>query len=155
MAVPAELVKVIDPDREASLRDAIEALYFGYREFTALPDRILAERGLGRTHHRILYFVCRDPGIATGELLSVLRITKQAAHRPVKDLNAQGLITIATDGQDRRVRRLSPTSAGVELEAQLSQAQMQLLNAAFRDSGEVAELHWRQVMSRLRHGTGH
>jgi len=143
---------VIDPDREASLRDAIEALYFGYREFTALPDRILAERGLGRTHHRILYFVCRDPGIATGELLSVLRITKQAAHRPVRDLDAQGLLTIATDGQDRRVRRLSPTSAGAELEAQLSQAQMQLLNAAFRDSGEVAELHWRQVMSRLRDG---
>lgn len=146
---------MIDPDRETSLRDAIEALYFGYREFTALPDRILAERGLGRTHHRILYFVCRDPGISTGELLSILRITKQAAHRPVKDLEAQGLLTIATDGQDRRVRRLSPTGAGAELEARLSQAQMQLLNAAFRDSGDVAELHWRQVMSRLRDRTKH
>lgn len=144
---------MIDPDRETSLRDAIEALYFGYREFTALPDRILAERGLGRTHHRILYFVCRDPGISTAELLSVLRITKQALHRPVKDLEAQGLLTIATDGQDRRIRRLSPSGAGAELEAQLSQAQMQLLNAAFRDSGEDAELHWRQVMTRLREGT--
>jgi DNA-binding MarR family transcriptional regulator len=153
LAVPAELVKVIDPNREASLREAIEALYFGYREFTALPDRILAERGLGRTHHRILYFVCRDPGISTGELLSVLKITKQAAHRPIKDLETQGLLTIAPDGQDRRVRRLSPTGAGVELEARLSHAQMQLLDAAFRDSGEVAELHWRQVMSRLRDGT--
>jgi DNA-binding MarR family transcriptional regulator len=144
---------VIDSDRERSLRDAIEALYFGYREFTALPDRVLAERGLGRTHHRILYFVCRDPGISTGELLSVLRITKQAAHRPVKDLQAQGLLSIATDGHDRRVRRLAPTGAGVELEARLSQAQMQLLDAVFRDSGEAAELHWRQVMSRLRRGT--
>jgi hypothetical protein len=27
---------------------------------------------------------------------------------------------------------------------------MQLLDAAFRDSGEVAERHWRQVMTRLR-----
>jgi DNA-binding MarR family transcriptional regulator len=148
-----ELVKVIDPDREASLRQAIEALYFGYREFTALPDQILAERGLGRTHHRVLYFVCRTPGISIGELLSVLRITKQAAHRPVKDLEAQGLLTTVTDAQDRRVRRLSPTREGAELEAQLTEAQMQLLDAAFRDSGEVAELHWRQVMTRLRRET--
>ncbi len=144
---------MIDPDRETSLRQAIEDLYFGYREFTALPDEILAVRGLGRTHHRILYFVCRDPGISIGELLSVLRITKQAAHRPVKDLEAQGLIASTTDARDRRVRRLSPTREGVELEAQLTAAQMQLLDAAFRDSGELAELHWRQVMTRLRHET--
>ena len=146
---------MIDPDRETSLRKAIEDLYFGYREFTALPDQILAVRGLGRTHHRILYFVCRDPGISIGELLSVLSITKQAAHRPVKDLEAQGLLTSTTDARDRRVRRLSPTREGVELEAQLTQAQMQLLNAAFRDSGEAAELHWRQVMTRLRDKTNH
>jgi DNA-binding MarR family transcriptional regulator len=153
LAIAAELVKVIDPDRESSLRQAIEDLYFGYRAFTALPDQILAARGLGRTHHRILYFVCRTPEISIGELLSVLRITKQAAHRPVKDLESQGLLAIATDVQDRRVRRLSPTREGAELEAQLSQAQMQLLDAAFRDSGEVAELHWRQVMTRLRRET--
>jgi DNA-binding MarR family transcriptional regulator len=141
---------MIDPDRETALRQAIEDLYFGYREFTELPDQILAERGLGRTHHRILYFVCRDPGTSIGELLAVLGITKQAAHRPVKDLEAQGLLTVAADTQDRRVRRLSPTGTGAELEAQLSHAQMQLLEAAFRDSGGVAEAHWRQVMSRLR-----
>jgi DNA-binding MarR family transcriptional regulator len=77
---------VIDPDREVSLRRAIEELYFGYRAFTALPDKMLAERGLGRTHHRILYFVRRDPGISIGELLAVLEVTKQAIHRPIKDL---------------------------------------------------------------------
>ena len=153
--VATQLVKVIDPDRETSLRQAIEDLYFGYREFTALPDQILAVRGLGRTHHRILYFVCRDPGISIGELLSVLSITKQAAHRPVKDLEAHGLLTSTADARDRRVRRLSPTREGVELEAQLTEAQMQLLNAAFRDSGKAAELHWRQVMTRLRHETDH
>ena len=57
---------MLDPDREASLRRAIEELYFGYRAFTALPDKMLAQRGLGRTHHRILYLVRRDPGVNTG-----------------------------------------------------------------------------------------
>ena len=141
---------MIDPDREIELRRAIEDLYFGYRAFTALPDQILAGRGLGRTHHRVLYFVCRDPGISIGELLGVLAITKQAAHRPIRELHAQGLLTITTPDEDRRVRQLSPTSQGAELEARLSQAQMSLLDAAFRDQGQTAEQHWRQIMQRLR-----
>lgn len=135
-----------------SLRQAIEDLYFGYRAFTALPDAILAERGLGRTHHRLLYFVCRDPGISVGELLAVLRISKQAAHRPLRELERHDLITTATDGRDRRVRRLSPTARGIELEARLSQAQMQLLEDAFSGCGPEAEAVLHQVMTRLRQG---
>lgn len=141
---------MIDQARQASLRDAIEDLYFGYRAFTALPDAILGERGMGRTHHRILYFVCREPGISVGELLAMLRITKQAAHRPVRELERHDLIEIEADIQDRRVRRLSPTEAGRELEAQLSKSQMQLLDATFSGCGPELEQHWRQVMTRLR-----
>lgn len=143
---------MIDQARQASLRQAIEDLYFGYRAFTALPDAILAERGLGRTHHRILYFVCRDPGISVGELLAVLRISKQAAHRPLRELERHDLIATEADGRDRRIRRLSPTASGIELEARLSQSQMQLLEDAFSDCGPEAEGVLHQVMTRLRQG---
>ncbi|RXL39562.1 MarR family transcriptional regulator, partial [Citrobacter sp. AAK_AS5] len=61
---------MIDLKRQAELREAIELLYFSYREFTAGPDRILAERGLSRVHHRILYFVGRSPGIPINALLA-------------------------------------------------------------------------------------
>jgi DNA-binding MarR family transcriptional regulator len=147
------LVKVTDPARENALRQAIEDLYFGYRAFTALPDTILAERGLGRTHHRILYFVCREPGISVGELLAVLSITKQAANRPLRELEQQALVAVAADAQDRRVRRLSPTAGGRKLEAQLSASQMRLLEAAFTDAGPGNEQGWREVMTGLRHGS--
>ena len=140
---------MLDPDREASLRRAIEELYFGYRAFTALPDKMLAQRGLGRTHHRILYFVRRDPGISVGELLAVLEVTKQAIHRPIKDLEERGLLSISGDLQDRRVRRLSVTSEGAELEAALTASQMRLLDRAFRGLSESAEEHWHEVMKRL------
>jgi DNA-binding MarR family transcriptional regulator len=93
---------------------------FGYRAFTPLPDKMLAQRGLGRTHHRVLYFVRRDPGISIGELLAVLEVTKQAIHRPIKDLDERGLLSVAGDLQDRRVRRLSVTPDGTQFEAQLS-----------------------------------
>ena len=146
----AQSVKLIDPERQIALRQAIEDLYFGYRAFTELPDAMLAERSLGRTHHRILYFVCREPGICVGDLLRVLRITKQAAHGPLKELERQNLVLIAVDSLDRRVRRLSPTQGGSELEALLSEAQMLLLEETFRESGPEAERQWREVMTRLR-----
>jgi hypothetical protein len=47
--------------RQRQLQEAIELLYFGYRAFTDRPDRILGQRGLNRVHHRILYFVGRNP----------------------------------------------------------------------------------------------
>lgn len=136
--------------REARLRAAIEDFFYGFRAFTALPDRVLAERGLGRTHHRILYFARSHPGIAMGELLTVLGISKQAAHQPVKELQRQGLVESVRDEQDGRVRRLRATAAGRELEAALSAAQMALLDEAFIAAGPDAERHWRQVMTLLR-----
>lgn len=135
--------------QDDQLRLAIEQLYFGYRAFTALPDAILAERGLGRTHHRILYFVHRSPGLSAGELLAVLAVTKQAVHRPVRELEERGLLRIEADATDRRVRRLTVTEAGAELEAQLTRSQMTLLTEAFTGLDESAIAGWHEVMRRL------
>ncbi|HET8994374.1 MAG TPA: MarR family transcriptional regulator [Rhodococcus sp. (in: high G+C Gram-positive bacteria)] len=140
---------MIDSNREIELRKAIEDFFFGYRAFTALPDRLLAERGLGRTHHRILHFVRRDDGLSIGALLDILDITKQALHRPIKDLESQGLIISAPDATDRRVRRLTVTDEGRALEAELVDAQMRLLDDAFRRAGHGAEASWRAVMELL------
>ncbi len=50
--------------REEELRLAQDLLFFGYRDFTAGADAILAEIGdMGRAHHRVLHFVGRCPGI--------------------------------------------------------------------------------------------
>ena len=75
-----------DLNNEDRLRDAIEHLYFGYREFTAGPDRILEERGLNRVHHRILYFVGRNDRISVNSLLAILAISKQALNVPLRKL---------------------------------------------------------------------
>ena len=138
------------PTDEADLRAAIEDFFFGYRMFTALPDALLADRGLGRTHHRILYFVRRDPGASVGELLAVLGISKQAAHGPLKALERAGLIESAPDPDDRRVRRLRATDDGEALEAELSGLQMRLLSDAFAHAGPDASAGWRAVMADLR-----
>lgn len=142
-------VKMIDSDREIELRNAIEGFYFGFRAFTALPDRMLEERGLSRTHHRILYFVQRDPGIRIGSLIDLLGITKQAAHAPLRQLHHQGLLTSAAAATDQRARELRLTKAGRALEAELTAVQMRVLNDAFGVAGQNAEAGWRGVMAAL------
>ncbi|CAN0574967.1 unnamed protein product, partial [Laminaria digitata] len=59
--------------REEDLRQGIELLFYAYRDFTGEPDAILDKYGLGRAHHRVIYFVGRNPGITITELLEILR----------------------------------------------------------------------------------
>ena len=134
---------------EARLRTAIELLYFGYRAFTAPPDRILEERGLGRVHHRILYFVGRNPHVSVNALLGVLGVSKQALNAPLRQLVEMGLVATETAAHDRRVRQLRLTPAGEALEAQLTGAQMVQLEAAFAQAGAGAEAGWHAVMECL------
>mgnify|MGYP007093084281 CR=1 FL=1 len=48
--------------------DIIELLFFAYRDFVGDADRILAEYGFGRAHHRVLHFVNRNPGLTIAAL---------------------------------------------------------------------------------------
>lgn len=138
------------PDmREAALRLAIEQFYFGYRAFTVQPDRILAQRGLGRVHHRILYFVGRNPRISVNALLGMLSVSKQALNAPLRQLMDMQLVMIDTAAHDKRVRELSLTPGGAELEAQLTGTQMQQLQTVFAQVGANAEAGWHEVMRSL------
>ena len=132
--------------REVTLRSAIERFYFGYRAFTELPDRILNQRGLGRVHHRILYFVGRSPRMSVNDLLSVLCVTKQALNAPLRQLIEMRLVAMETAEHDRRVRELVLTQIGVKLEAQLTGTQMKQLQSVFLQAGPEAEAGWHQVM---------
>src|SRR6059036_659040 len=95
--------------------EAIELIYFAWSSLVAEPDRLLARRGLGRVHHRIIYCVARVPGITIGGLCRALEVSKQAVHQPLAALIDAGFVARTVDPTNRRVRRLSPTSRGVQL----------------------------------------
>ena len=135
--------------REEVLRLAIEQFYFGYRAFTAPPDRILNQRGLGRVHHRILYFVGRNPQISVNTLLSILDVSKQALNAPLRQLIEMQLVAMGTAEHDKRVRQLTLTASGKKLEAQLTGTQMKQLLVVFEQAGVSAEAGWLQVMHSL------
>ena len=124
-------------------------MYFGYRAFTDQADRILGEQGLGRVHHRILYFVGRHPGLSVGALLEILQVSKQAIHAPLGRLMGLDLIAASADRTDRRVKALRLTTAGQDLERRLTGAQMDCLAAAFGAAGPAGADGWNSVMLSL------
>jgi DNA-binding MarR family transcriptional regulator len=140
---------MVDQTRQDELRRAIELLFFGYRAFTDRPDRILERRGLGRVHHRILYFVGRNPEISVKGLLEILAVSKQALGAPLRQLTQMTLVAVAADAEDRRVKRLSLTPEGRRLEAELTGTQMRQLSEAFEEAGPADEAGWTRVMSGL------
>jgi DNA-binding MarR family transcriptional regulator len=140
---------MVDLKRQDELRGAIEVLYFAYRGFTDRPDRILERRGLGRVHHRILYFIGRRPDVSVRGLLDLLAVSKQALNAPLRQLLEMNLVSALADPADRRVKNLRLTAEGERLEAELTGAQMRHLQAAFERIGPAAEQGWRAVMAEL------
>ena len=140
---------LITEERSAQLREAIELLFFSYRAFTRGPDQILEKRGLNRAHHRILYFVARQPGLSVNELLSVLDVSKQALHIPLRQLLSMNLVKNDKSKTDGRVRELRLTSAGKRLEARLTGTQLLQLDSVFAEAGKDSEKAWRKVMALL------
>ena len=92
--------------REEELRQGIEMLFYAYRDFTAEADAMLAQYGFGRAHHRVIYFVGRNPGMTVSALLAILKITKQSLSRVLSQLVKKGLITQRQGPRDRRQRLL-------------------------------------------------
>ncbi|MGB0749126.1 MAG: MarR family winged helix-turn-helix transcriptional regulator [Magnetospiraceae bacterium] len=134
---------------QEELREAIELLFFAYRDFTAGPDAVLAEYGFGRAHHRVIYFVNRHPGIAVGELLCILQITKQSLAPVLKTLVQKEFIRQETGERDKRKRELFLTEKGAALERELSVIQKDRLQKAFAEAGAEAVAGFRAVMRRI------
>jgi DNA-binding MarR family transcriptional regulator len=113
--------------------ETIELFFFAYRDFVSDPDAILAKIEMGRAHHRVVYFVCRQPGMMVTDLLEILQITKQSLARVLKQLIDSGYIRQMAGAKDRRQRRLYPTLAGRELALALSEPQSRRISDAMQD----------------------
>lgn len=118
--------------------DLIELFFFAYRDFVGDPDRILADYGFGRAHHRVLHFVERRPGLTIAELLDILKITKQSLNRVLKELVETGHVEQRTGRQDKRQRHLHTTPAGQELAQRLVQLQARRIDGALEGLGPDA-----------------
>lgn len=124
--------------REPELRRGMELLYFGNSHLTRAIDRELAKQGLGRAHHRALYWIARKPDMTVSDLLQTLAITKQSLGRVLNELAERGMVETRPGERDRRQRLLRLTDAGVALEVALFEALRDRLSKAYAEAGQAA-----------------
>ena len=130
--------------------ESIELLFFAYRDFVSDPDAILAKLDFGRAHHRVLYFVGRQPGMTVADLLDLLQITKQSLARVLKQLIDSGYVRQIAGPEDRRQRRLYPTLSGRELSLALSQPQSRRIARALDGLSEEGRDGVKQFLRGMR-----
>lgn len=135
--------------REPEIRRGIELLYFGYTSMIRGADAILDEKQLGRAHHRALYFIARQPGLAVSDLLRLLAITKQSLSRVLADLVRLQLVEQTVGTLDRRQRLLQLTPAGQQLESELFEALREKMAGAYAAAGQQAVSGFWAVLSGL------
>lgn len=135
--------------REEEVRRGIELIYFGYADLIAAADDRLEGTPFGRAHHRALYFIARRPGLSVGDLLGLLRITKQSLSRVINDLKAAELLNIEMGRQDRRQRLLTLTDEGLRLEQNLFERLRRKMANAYADAGQEAVTGFWAVLAAL------
>ena len=139
---------------DPEIRQAIELLFFAYRDFVADPDKVLANykigaQSLGRAHHRVIHFVGRNPGMTVAELLDILQITKQSLARVLRQLVDEGFVHQERGQTDQRQRLLSLTDKGNDFERDLSRPQVERFRQAFGELGAEDTAAFRRVLRQL------
>ena len=102
--------------------------------------------GLGRAHHRVIYFVGRHPDKPVSHLLDILSITKQSLSRVLNQLVAQGYILQIQPQTDKRQRLLRLTDKGMALEKQLTEIQRNIIANAYQKAGMEAVSGFKTVL---------
>ena len=124
--------------REEVVRGGMDLLFFANTRHLKHADETLAAEGLGRAHHRVMYFVARQPGIHVAALLAILDVTKQSFGRISKDLMAKGLLEQQPGERDRRQRLLRLTPTGLDMERVIFDVLHDNVVRAYKASGGEA-----------------
>lgn len=135
--------------RDPELRRGVELLFFAHAMLMASADAVLEREGLGRAHHRALYFIARQPGLAVGDLIALLGITKQSLGRVLDELEQRRLIARSAGLRDRRQILLHLTETGAGIEAELFAALRAALAKAYSNAGPDAVSGYWAVLEEL------
>ncbi|GAA3721843.1 MarR family transcriptional regulator [Sphingomonas cynarae] len=135
--------------REDAIRGGMDLMLFAHSRHLRKADEELSRWGLGRAHHRVLYFVARRPEMTVGELLAILGIAKQSFARVARQLTDKDLLSQRPGDRDRRQRLLTLTDAGAELEMALFADMRHNMAQAYAAAGGPAVAGFWMVMQNL------
>src|SRR5690606_10636838 len=113
--MPAQSINVNKADINSAIYDFPEMpidvmglFFFAYRMVLRNSNAILVLLGIGRAHHRVIYFVSLRAGSTVAGLLDILCIAKQSLARVLRQLIYSGYVAQRHGDTDRRQRLLFP-----------------------------------------------
>ena len=92
--------------KDDQIKEFIHLLYNAYRETFSDPRELLSKKFFGPAHLRALNLIDRHPGINLGELIFMLKVTKQSLNRVLRDLIKSKMIKQVKDEHDTRKKNL-------------------------------------------------
>jgi len=131
------------------LDGALLLMHFAFRGLVAEADLYLHRHGLSRVHHRVLYAIARSDGLSVGGLLELLGVSKQALHKPLKQLQDEGYVVAQRDPAQHRTKLLRLTAKGARTENAASKRERKAIGEALKTVKPSHRSAWFDVMEVL------
>ena len=138
--------------KDEQIKDFIQLLFYAYRETSSDSKKILRENSFGPAHLRALNLIERNPGTNLGELMFLLKITKQSLNRVLRDLIKTKMIKQIKDEEDTRKRNLFLDKEGKIFFDKIYETQKKRIFDALKNSEPDSVVKFKEVLNKIIHG---
>ena len=138
--------------KDEQIKDFIQLLFYAYRETSSDPKKILAKNSFGPAHLRALNLIERNPGTNLGELIYLLKISKQSLIRVLRDLLESKMIKQIKDEDDTRRKKLFLDKDGKVFFDKIYDTQKKRIFNALRNSEPESVIKFKEVLNKIING---
>ena len=138
--------------KDEQIKDFIQLLFYAYRETFSDPKKLLSENSFGPAHLRALNLIERNPGTSLGELMFLLKVTKQSLNRVLRDLIESKMIKQIKDDEDSRKKNLFLDIKGQIFFNKIYETQKRRIYHALKNSEPDSVIKFKEVLKRIING---
>ena len=138
--------------KDEQIKVFIQLLFYAHRETFSDPKKLLNENSFGPAHLRTLNLIERNPGINLGELMFLLKVTKQSLNRVLRDLIKSKMIKQIKDEEDTRRKNLFLDKEGKIFFDEIYETQKKRIFNALRNSEPDAVVKFKEVLNKIING---
>ena len=138
--------------KDEQIKDFIQLLFYAYRETFSDPKKLLDENSFGLAHLRALNLIERNPGINLGELMFLLKVTKQSLNRVLRDLIESKMIKQVNDAEDTRRKNLFLDKDGQVFFNKIYETQKKRIFNALKNSNSDSVIKFKEVLKKIING---
>ena len=135
--------------KDDQIKEFIHLLYNAYRETFSDPRELLSKKFFGPAHLRALNLIDRHPGINLGELIFMLKVTKQSLNRVLRDLIKSKMIKQVKDEHDTRKKNLFLNKEGKIFFDTVYLSQKKRIFNALKNSNPDSVIKFKDVLKKI------